>query len=85
MPLIRKKRAARKLMSRPAWITLDGGFAARQCTVLDVSSSGAKITLNEDAERLPATLRLAFARDTRTGRNCRVVWRNGRSVGVRFT
>jgi hypothetical protein len=33
---------------------------------------------------LPGTLRLAFARDARTGRNCQVVWRRGNSIGVRF-
>ena len=48
-------------MSQPAWITLDGGFAARQCVVQNISSSGAKITVDE-AVALPATLRLAFSR-----------------------
>lgn len=84
MAFIQKKRPVRKLMSQPAWITLDGGFAARQCTVQDISSSGAKITLDEDTSRLPATIQLAFARDPRTGRSCRVMWRKGKSAGVRF-
>jgi hypothetical protein len=77
------KRAARKMLSQHAWITLDGGFAARHCLVQDISSTGAKITL-EDAAALPATIRLAFARDARTGRACRVMWQRGRSVGVKF-
>jgi hypothetical protein len=83
MALIRK-REARKLLSRPAWITLDGGFAARRCMVRDISGSGAKITLDGDASQLPGLLRLAFARDARTGRTCRVVWRDGKSAGIRF-
>jgi hypothetical protein len=33
---------------------------------------------------LPARLRLAFERDARKGRNCEVVWRRGKSVGIRF-
>ena len=78
-----KKREARKSLSQPGWITLDGGFAARPCVVQDMSSTGAKITI-EDPNVLPAKLRLAFARDARTGRNCEVVWRRGSSVGVRF-
>ena len=80
---VSKKREARKLLGQPAWITLDGGFAARQCVVQDISESGAKIVL-DDAVSLPARLRLAFARDARTGRNCHVVWRTGSSAGVKF-
>jgi hypothetical protein len=78
-----KKREARKSLRQPGWITLEGGFAARQCVVQDISTTGAKITI-DDPNVLPARLRLAFARDARTGRNCEVVWRHGKSVGVKF-
>jgi PilZ domain len=78
-----KKREARKSLRQPGWITLDGGFAVRPCVVQDISSAGAKITA-DDASALPGTLRLAFARDARTGRNCQVVWRRGNSIGVKF-
>ena len=78
-----KKREARKSLRQPGWITLDGGFAARQCVVQDISSAGAKITL-EDSSVLSGRFRLAFARDARTGRNCEVVWHRGKSFGVKF-
>ena len=78
-----KKREARKSLHQPGWITLEGGFAARQCVVQDMSTSGAKITI-DDPNALPAKLRLAFSRDARTGRNCEVVWRRGKSLGVKF-
>ena len=78
-----KKREKRKSLSQPGWITLDGGFAARQCVVQDMSSTGAKVTI-DDPNTLPAKLRLAFSRDARTGRNCEVVWRRGKSVGIKF-
>jgi hypothetical protein len=78
-----KKREARKSLQQPGWITLEGGFAARQCVVHDISSTGAKITL-DDRNTLPARLRLAFSRDARTGRNCEVVWRRGKSAGIKF-
>ena len=81
--VIDKKRAARKSVSQPGWITLEGGFAARQCVVHDMSITGAKVTI-EDSNSLPAKLRLAFSRDARTGRACEVVWRRGKSVGVKF-
>jgi hypothetical protein len=79
----KKKREVRKSLRQPGWITLDGGFAARKCVVQNMSSTGAKITI-DDPNMLPAKLRLAFTRDARTGRPCEVVWRRGKSVGVRF-
>jgi PilZ domain len=78
-----KKREARKSLSQPGWITLEGGFAMRPCVVQDMSSTGAKITI-DDPNVLPARLSLAFTRDARTGRNCEVVWRRGKSVGIKF-
>jgi hypothetical protein len=83
MALAGKKREVRKSLKQSGWITLEGGFAARPCVVEDMSTTGAKITIN-DPNALPAKLRLAFARDARTGRNCEVVWRRGNSVGVKF-
>ena len=78
-----KKRAARKSVQQPGWITLDGGFAARRCVVHDMSSTGAKITV-ENCSALAGRLRLAFSRDAKTGRRCEVVWRRGKSFGVKF-
>ena len=80
---VTKKREARKSLSQPGWITLEGGFAMRPCVVQDMSSTGAKITI-DDPNVLPARLSLAFTRDARTGRSCEVVWRRGKSVGIRF-
>jgi hypothetical protein len=78
-----KKREVRKSVRQSGWITLDGGFAARPCTVLDLSSAGAKITV-DDPYAVPAKVKLAFSRDARTGRTCEVVWRRGKTLGVKF-
>jgi hypothetical protein len=78
-----KKREARKSVQQSGWITLDGGFAARQCVVHDMSSTGAKITVSDNSA-LAGRLRLAFSRDAKAGRNCEVVWRRGKSFGVKF-
>ena len=80
---VTKMREVRKSLHQPGWITLEGGFAARPCVVQDMSSTGAKITI-DDPNVLPARLRLAFARDARTGRPCEVVWRRGKSLGIKF-
>jgi hypothetical protein len=83
MALGTKKRETRKSLQQSGWITMEGGFAARPCVVHDLSTSGAKVTI-DDPSALPAKLRLAFSRDARTGRNCEVVWRRGMSIGVKF-
>jgi PilZ domain len=83
MAAINKKREARRSLRQAGWITFEGGFAARQCVVEDMSPTGAKLTV-DDCNTLPAKLRLAFTRDARTGRNCEVVWRRGVSVGIKF-
>ena len=80
---VTKKREVRKSLHQPGWITLEGGFAARPCVVQDMSTTGAKITI-DDPNVLPAQLRLAFARDAKTGRPCEVVWRRGKSLGIKF-
>jgi PilZ domain-containing protein len=79
----KKKRETRKSVQQSAWMTLDGGFATRPCVVIDLSSTGAKITV-DDAGAAPAGFRLAFSRDTRSGRKCEVIWRRGRTLGVKF-
>ena len=78
-----KPRDPRKSLRQPGWITFEGGFAARECIVEDLSTTGAKITV-DDPIVLPASFRLAFARDARTGRNCEVIWRRGQTVGAKF-
>ena len=81
---VTKKRDVRRSVKQPGWITLEGGFAARPCTVLDLSVTGAKITLDDPNSVTASRIRLAFTRDARTGRACEVVWRRGKTLGVRF-
>jgi hypothetical protein len=78
-----KKRDIRKSVQQSGWITLEGGFAARQCVVLDLSKDGAKISI-DPSQPLNTRLKLAFSRDARTGRECEVVWRRGKTLGVKF-
>jgi hypothetical protein len=79
----RKSRSTRKSVQQAGWLVFDGSFAARQCTVVDLSDSGAKIETSE-ASPVGTKLRLAFSRDVRTGRPCEVVWRRGKTFGVKF-
>jgi PilZ domain len=78
-----KKRDVRRSVQQTAWVTLEGGFAARQCFVHDMSTTGAKITVS-DSSVLSGRVLLAFSRGTKAGRPCNVVWRRGKSFGVKF-
>jgi len=83
MMIAARKRVARKSVRQSAWITLDGGFAARPCVVLDLSAAGAKITV-DDAGAVPSVFGLAFSRDAREGHSYTVMWRRQGRLGVRF-
>lgn len=77
------RNGTRKSIQQPGWIVFEGGFAARPCTVLDLSDTGASIE-SSDPSPVRTRLRLAFSRDVRTGRSCEVVWQRGKRFGVKF-
>jgi len=78
-----KKRETRKSLQQSAWIVLEGGFAARPCTVIDLSDSGAKIRV-DDPSSVNSKLKLSFSRDGRKGQSCEVVWRRANTLGLKF-
>ncbi|MEA2915292.1 MAG: hypothetical protein QOJ15_7373 [Bradyrhizobium sp.] len=43
----RKSRAPRRKTNQEAWMAIDGTFAARRCSVLDISEGGAKIKIDD--------------------------------------
>ena len=54
-----------------------------RCTVLDVSSRGARIQIAGDLV-LPARFALCFTKDCERRELCRLVWRKADQAGVRF-
>jgi hypothetical protein len=66
----RKHRGSRRRTNQPAWMTVDGGFAARQCTVLDISEGGARLRV-DDPQFVRPQFQLKFDR-TSPGRACKV-------------
>ncbi|MDR3489032.1 MAG: PilZ domain-containing protein [Bradyrhizobium sp.] len=75
-----KKRAERRMKRDfPAQVML-GGFAKRDCKVVDISESGARIAIS-GAIDLPRQFSIAFASSAKP---CQLVWRNGTMVGVKF-
>jgi PilZ domain len=77
----KRHREARRTLNSTAWIVVDGSFALRKCTVMDISLSGAKLLTEEPA---PKDFILSFSQADRRGKRCHVIWRNGSKVGVKF-
>ena len=77
-----KRQQVRRRRHQSAWITLDGKTPSYKCQVADVSQSGAKITLDTAVE-VGSLLDIAFV-PRAAARRCEVVWRRGKTLGIRF-
>jgi PilZ domain len=81
-PLSKKSRPARRRTNQSAWMTIDGGFAARQCIVIDISEGGARLRV-DDPQFVKPQFQLKFDR-TSPGRACKVAWKKGDVIGIKF-
>jgi hypothetical protein len=63
-------------------MTVDGSFATRQCTVVDISEGGARLRV-DDLQFVKPRFHLKFER-TSPGRACKVSWTKGDLIGIEF-
>lgn len=73
----------RQLNNRVAWITVDDGTTERECAVADISPGGAKITTEVEFE-VKDRLALTLLADHSKRYPCEVVWRRGKTYGLKF-
>ena len=78
----RKSRPSRRRTNQPAWMTIDGSFAARQCTVIDISEGGARLRV-DDPHFVKPQFQLKLDR-TSPGRPCKIAWKKGDVIGIKF-
>lgn len=86
------RRTPRKTLKTLGDIVVAPGAEPLECNVLDLSSTGARLSLTSPVKRkafepevvIPAEFCLQVARDN-IAVDCRVVRRNGKEVGVEFT
>jgi hypothetical protein len=78
----RRPRSTRRRTNQPAWMTVDSSFAARQCTVIDISEDGARLRV-EDPQFVKPQFHLKFDRAS-PGRACKVAWKKGDLIGIKF-
>src|SRR5262245_29959470 len=80
---LEQRRAPREDVQFSAWIDIGDGGSLLDCTVLDVSDEGARITLASPV-RLPKIFHLVFTRQGTRRRRCRLVWRVDGEIGVNY-
>ena len=78
-----KRRARRQDVRWKGLIHDDQGSIIATCMMTDVSASGAKLII-EGGINVPDWFVLTLARNAGVRRNCDVVWRAAKSIGVRF-
>lgn len=78
----RRKRNPRRARQHAGWITFDN-IVSHECQVLDVSSKGAKLTADIDGA-IGIRFRLSVALHSLVRQSCEVVWRRGRTIGIKF-
>jgi hypothetical protein len=64
-------------------IVYNGGYSAADCTVKNLSDSGALLEI-EQVLGIPSEF-ILYVNPERDGRPCRVAWRTGGRMGVTFT
>jgi hypothetical protein len=78
---LRRKR--RQPLRYTASILIDERGSTRSCSIFDISHTGARLLIDDEGE-LPDKFILLLNRNGEARRICRLVWRDGKSVGVAF-
>ena len=78
-----KREPRRQLHKRLARISADNGATEYECQVLDLSSGGARIA-TDDVMDVRDRFELTLVKGHHKRDLCEVVWRRGRTYGVKF-
>ena len=82
-----KRRHMRRPMVQPVAILRPDGTLVCECTLRDVSDTGARLKLaGEGSATVEISQQFVLSLSTRGNifRQCETVWRNGDEIGVRF-
>ena len=78
-----QREPRRQANKQPAWLTVDDGTTKRECFVLDVSPTGARI-MTDAAIDVSDRFKLALVPAHPKRQPCEVVWRRGNTFGIKF-
>lgn len=83
--LSENRKTARHWLRRRAMVVLNASKQPIKCTIFDLSDGGARVGIERVSAAIPQYFTLVLFEDRSVQRDCEVVWRDGRSVGVKFT
>ena len=78
-----QREPRRQLHKQPAWITVENDMTKLECLVLDISPGGAKI-MTDAAIEVRDRFGLELVSNHLKHQPCEVVWRRGKTYGIRF-
>lgn len=79
----RDKRGEDRLATNETARALIESNLALSVTVLDISASGARISVNDGSTKFPQNAKIYIAERDLIA-DCRVVWKNGNEIGLKF-
>ena len=77
-----RRQSPRRNLNATGWIRLDGGFATRECKIVDISTTGVRLVI-PFAGRIPETFTLLFSKHAQ-GHRVRMIWRRVNQIGAKF-
>jgi hypothetical protein len=77
------RRDDRAEVDREAWLDAGDGRPLLNCTLVDLSDSGAKLAVDA-VDKIPDTFSLWLNRHGKPRFTCRTVWRSFNTIGVEF-
>jgi methyl-accepting chemotaxis protein len=78
-----RRGKVRRTLRIKAHLLCDGDIPELVCTLVDISETGARLTI-EEASEVPDEFILVFTANGTPRRKCRVVWRHDADIGVAF-
>ena len=78
-----QREQRRQLYKRLAWISSDNGANECECHILDVSSGGVRIA-TDHAMDVRDRFELTLVHGHHRSELCEVVWRRGKTYGIKF-
>jgi hypothetical protein len=82
-----KRKHTRRMMVQPVAILRPDGELVCECTLRDVSDTGARLKLAKQVSSaidIPQEFILSLSKRGNIFRQCETVWRQGDELGVRF-
>ncbi len=78
-----RRKSLRRQFGYPGLMQFGDGGLSNACVIVDMSETGAQLEVPAGAE-VPTEFSLLIGGNANVRRQCRVVWRSGNKLGVRF-